>query len=243
MDIKKRILSVGLILALIAVLSLVGVWAVSDLDFAVGGDITYKAPEPEAQDVSEYPTLQFYVTNSTNKTVSVQANRRSLPTGDLIIPSKVLSGGEEYTVTSIAYVSGGTLLSSSAPDKQITLPKMKAAEPIVSYHAFNDCIGLTSVIIPDSVTHIETYAFFNCSGLTSIVIPDSVTSIRDYAFANCTSLAEVNIKATSVPTGESSMFSNCPSLLVIYVPMGSVDAYKAATNWSTYSSKIQGKDF
>ena len=40
--------------------------------------------------------------------------------------------------------------------------------------AFRDCIGLTSVKIPDSVTSIGGWAFAGCTGLTSVKIPDSV---------------------------------------------------------------------
>ena len=51
--------------------------------------------------------------------------------------------------------------------------------------AFKDCIGLTSVKIPDSVTTIADYAFEGCSGLTSVNIPDSGVSINRFAFEGC----------------------------------------------------------
>lgn len=45
--------------------------------------------------------------------------------------------------------------------------------------------GISSYIIPDSVTSIGDRAFFFCSSLKSLVIPDSVTSIGDSAFRHC----------------------------------------------------------
>ena len=59
--------------------------------------------------------------------------------------------------------------------------------------AFQNCTGLTSITIPNSVTSIENHAFRNCSSLTSVTIPDGVTSIGSTAFENCTSLTSVNI--------------------------------------------------
>ena len=44
------------------------------------------------------------------------------------------------------------------------------------------CSGLTSVIIPNSVTSIGFYAFFYCSSLLSITIPNSVNFIGASAF-------------------------------------------------------------
>jgi len=48
--------------------------------------------------------------------------------------------------------------------------------------AFRGCTGLTSVVIPDSVTKIGWGAFHNCKSLTSVVIPNSVTYICGEAF-------------------------------------------------------------
>ena len=64
--------------------------------------------------------------------------------------------------------------------------------------AFSNCWGLTSIIIPDSVTSIGDWAFYNRNGLTSVTIGEGVTSIGDYAFYNCSGLTEINWNAVSV---------------------------------------------
>ena len=44
---------------------------------------------------------------------------------------------------------------------------------------------ITNLVIPNSVTSINSYAFYYCSGLTSVTIPNSVTSIGYKAFYGC----------------------------------------------------------
>ena len=67
--------------------------------------------------------------------------------------------------------------------------------------AFNNCSGLTSVTIPNSVTRIESWAFRYCTGLTSITIPDGVTYIGHNAFAYCSNLSTISIPESVTRVG------------------------------------------
>lgn len=62
--------------------------------------------------------------------------------------------------------------------------------------AFQKCIGLTSITIPESVTQISNGAFHRCSGLTEVKIPSSVTQIGISAFYGCTNIANVYYSGT-----------------------------------------------
>ena len=88
--------------------------------------------------------------------------------------------------------------------------------------------GLTSVIIPESVTYdgitysvttIGSSAFSGCTGLTSVTIPNSVTSIGVRAFYGCTGLTSIAIP-NSVTSIGSSAFNGCTGLISIRVESG-----------------------
>ena len=87
----------------------------------------------------------------------------------------------------------------------------------IGNYAFENCSGLTSVTIPDSVTSIGNSAFDHCRGLTSISIPDSVTRIGDYAFYGCSGLTSVTIGNGVTSIGEWA-FSGCSRLTSITIP-------------------------
>ena len=86
------------------------------------------------------------------------------------------------------------------------------------------------------VTSISSSAFSDCILLTSVTIPDSVTSIGYSAFEKCTSLKNIYIKQTIPPSLDSD--SSIPSMATIHVPIGSGNAYKSATNWSSHADRI-----
>jgi hypothetical protein len=87
----------------------------------------------------------------------------------------------------------------------------------IGWGAFTNCIGLTSITIPDSVTEINGTAFWGCTGLTSIIIPSSVTSIGQHAFWGCTGLTSIIIPSSVISIGQGA-FSGCTGLTNIVIP-------------------------
>lgn len=138
-----------------------------------------------------------------------------------------------YGTTSI----GGYAFSSCFSLTNINIPNSVTS---IGANAFKSCIALASINIPNSVTSIGAYAFAYCYALTSITIPNSVISIGSYAFSNCNGMAIYDFTShTSVPTLSSvNAFEGIPSDCIIKVPAALYDEWIAATNWSTYASKI-----
>ncbi len=132
-------------------------------------------------------TLKYEIISESERKVELTGYSGNKPRGTFYIPATVTIDNTEYSVTSIGK------------------------------KAFEGCISLTSVTIPNGVTSIGGNAFTNCSGLTSINIPDGVTSIGQYAFNNCASLQSVIIP-NSVTSIGSAVFSSCASLQSVTIP-------------------------
>ena len=98
--------------------------------------------------------------------------------------------------------------------------------------------SITSLTIGSHPTSIGDSMFRKCTELTTLVIPSNISSIDGYAFDGCSGLRSITVESTTPPTLGSNAFNDtndCP----IYVPSGSVNAYKAASGWSDYASRIQ----
>ena len=149
------------------------------------------------------------------------------------------------SLKSVTIPNSVTSIGSSAFRNCTSLTSVTIPDSVTSIgnYAFYDCTSLTSVTIPDGVTEIENGTFRKCTSLTSVTIPDSVTLIGSVAFEGCTSLKEVYCKPTTPPSGGSDMFYYNASGRKIYVPRASVDAYKAASYWSSYKAHIEPYDF
>ena len=68
----------------------------------------------------------------------------------------------------------------------------------IAANAFNNCISIKGVVIPEGVTSIGNGAFRYCSDMLSVEIPGSVTYIGDRAFEYCNRLEEVNFIGTVI---------------------------------------------
>lgn len=131
-------------------------------------------------------------------------------------------------------------------------------------HSMEDALisGTATEYVNDRVTTVGQYAFSSnktlkkiklanaqsigqgaFQGCTALVEVDlgSATHISNVAFANCSNFRKLILRADTVATLESTgAFSNSAFANYgwIYVPSALQSAYKAAPNWSTYSSRI-----
>lgn len=105
--------------------------------------------------------------------------------------------------------------------------------------SFQGCQKLLNIEIPSGVTVIPKALFNNCNSLRSLTMPSGITSIAENAFDGCRGLHDIMFKSITPPTLENinafDSTNNCP----IYVPAESVDAYKAASGWSSYADRIK----
>ena len=93
-----------------------------------------------------------------------------------------------------------------------------------------------------NVVAIAEGTFQGFTDLTGVTLPSGLTSIGSQAFAGCTGITTVINKAVSPLSGE-----NCPDDIFdgdtyskgnLYVPFGSLDAYKSFEPWSSFSDRI-----
>ena len=117
---------------------------------------------------------------------------------DVVIPAQVTYQGKTYPVT------------------------------IIDYSAFNYCIGLTSITIPESITTIRDNAFYLCTGLTRVNITD-IEAWCKIEMGNCNPLIYANhlymngteVTDLNIPDGITAInkyaFWGCSGLLNVTI--------------------------
>ena len=103
--------------------------------------------------------------------------------------------------------------------------------------AFEGILTLKNITIPEGVTSLGV-ASLGGTGLTSIVIPESVTYIGGWAFNVCNDLVSVTMKRKD-PIGIGYFSFSNRSNATLYVPVGSKAAYEAAEYWKEFKEIIE----
>ena len=96
----------------------------------------------------------------------------------------------------------------------------------------SSCVRIKELFIPEGYTTIYA-GFQSLEGVEIIVIPTTVTSMWYNVFTNSYNLKVIIMQTATPPTiTGASVFAGLHPSARIYVPVGSLAAYQAATNWS-----------
>lgn len=151
-------------------------------------------------------------------------------TGNWLMVEKALSLPKSLTNATIS-VSSQSAKAFSMPDGCII------QSPSSNF-------SIQKIIIPDGVTSIAGNAFREARNTRYIEIGKDVASIGATSFMDAPA-SEIHLKPTTPPTlSNTNAFANwLQTAAIFYVPYSEdhsvLDAYKTATNWSTWASKMQ----
>ena len=109
---------------------------------------------------------------------------------------------------------------------------------MIEKNAFDGCTNLTSIVIPNSVITIETSAFYGCEQLTTLTLGKAVANMMSRAFQGCKRLKEIYSLNPAPPTLNSDIpydYSFDDFSATVYVPKGSLQAYKSAPLWKLFT--------
>ena len=138
--------------------------------------------------------------------------------------------------------------------RKISIPNTVRA---IGTMAFYNCTRLTAFTVPDSVRQVRGSTFEGCTSLVHISLPDSMTALFDGALKNCSALRQIILPAGLTAIGKDvfngntalqAIYCQVDSPLVVtnnftgvdtltcklYVPEGSIDAYRQAKVWRDF---------
>ena len=148
---------------------------------------------------------------------------------------------ESQSLTSVS-MSSVTTIGESAFEYCTSLESVEMPSAItISDYAFFECTHLLSVDMP-SVETIGVQAFSGCESMPLLDIPGTTTSIDRYAFDICDSLREIYCHWDE-PLECDDLFNDYTcSLATLYVPTGTIDAYRSVYPWSKFLNIVE-KDY
>lgn len=110
---------------------------------------------------------------------------------------------------------------------------------------FSNCSYLMGTIeFARNVSRVPKGCFNNCTGMTGLVLSENVEVIDELAFGNCYSLKSIICENPEPPVVCTDAFRGVPKdNFTVEVPKGSVEKYKNAQGWSDFKRIAEYSSF
>jgi Leucine-rich repeat (LRR) protein len=163
---------------------------------------------------------------------------------DVTLPSTITSIGMQsfYNCASLREIKlpeglatiGSSAFAYTALDK-VSMPSTVRT---IKGNAFANCDNLSTFTVNEGVTAISDYnsIWEGCDNLFVLYLPSTITSLH-YNTIGYTNIKEVHLKATVPPTVGS--YNVGKSGATLYVPVGTAEAYKAASYWGGWDAIVE----
>lgn len=143
-----------------------------------------------------------------------------------------------YALRTLSWTDSVISIGNRAFEEANLLEVRMPANASLGTHIFRGAPSLRKVTLSDTATTIPMSMISSCNALQKADVPASVTEIGNSAFGGASySLSVIRVYPKTPPTLGTSVFTT--NIKKIYVPAESVEAYKSATNWADYASKIE----
>lgn len=121
--------------------------------------------------------------------------------------------------------------------KSLTYVSVPAGVEVLPYSCFLECSQLSTILLPEGLKEIGAHAFNLCTALTTITLPESLTKLGDYALTAGENLTSIRSLNETPPTATDATFGSVASSgkCIVYVPVGSKEAYQKATGWKDFT--------
>ena len=105
------------------------------------------------------------------------------------------------------------------------------------YPLFIGCTNIKTFEFASEIERIPAYLCYDLTGLTSVIIPNSVTSIGDEAFWGCIGLTRIDAypNPEKVSTG-ANVFYGVPKNGTLHVLPKYLSAYRRASQWCEFTN-------
>ena len=178
--------------------------------------------------------------NNCNAIIETSTNRLIVGCNNTTIPNSVTSIGDfafygcsgltNMELNNVANI-GEYAFSGCSGLKSLSILKANN----VDASTFNGCDAIETLVLPYEWGVDFKMTLSGTTQLRTLYIGENTASIPDKTFVNNKNLFEVYSNATTPPSiGTATFGSETYSYATLYVPQGSVDAYKAATGWSKF---------